>query len=421
MGPRRPWLDPRRLLMPVNDLRIGHYSAKYFKRTKRALERVDKHTVGTMQVFQKKEGVMLCGVQEAIAILRAGAGTFRDWKRAEELYREDLIVRQRIQNALLRYGEERLAALYQRHAEIQIELDELWEPGFEVLEVWALQDGDLIEPWESVMHITGDYSLFAHLESLYLGVLADRTTVATNTYRVVQAAGGKPVLFFADRFKDYRSQWGDGYAAWVAGVAGVATDAQAFWWYGEGLGTMPHALIAVHYGDTVAAARCFHEAFPEVNLIVLVDFHNDCVTTSLEAARAFGERLWGVRLDTAETLVDRSIREEQMGEIPPTGVSPQLVENVRQALDREGFQHVKIVVSGGFNAERIAWFEKHGVPADAYGVGSALVKGGIDFTADIVLVEGRPMAKVGRRYHPNPRMRKVDWQEPPRPLETGEE
>jgi nicotinate phosphoribosyltransferase len=114
-----------------------------------------------------------------------------------------------------------------------------------------------------------------------------------------------------------------------------------------------------------------------------------------------------VRLDTSEQLVDRSLIDE-MGSFNPTGVNPQLVENVRRALDEAGFRDVRIVASGGFNAPRIRQFESAGVPVDAYGVGSSLIRGENDFTADVVLLEGRPCAKVGRMYSPNPRMERVD-------------
>jgi nicotinate phosphoribosyltransferase len=83
------------------------------------------------------------------------------------------------------------------------------------------------------------------------------------------------------------------------------------------------------------------------------------------------------------------------------------VRKVRDALDRDGFERVKIVVSGGMNAERIRGFEELGVPVDSYGVGSALIRGENDFTADVVLTDGRPSAKVGRLYRPNQRLELV--------------
>ena len=142
-------------------------------------------------------------------------------------------------------------------------------------------------------------------------------------------------------------------------------------------------------------------------MTVLVDFENDSVRTALEVADALGERLWGVRLDTSESLVDRSLWDE-MGDFDPRGVNERLVWKVREALDRDGFERVKIVASGGFTIEKIREFEQKQVPVDAYGVGSSLIRGSNDFTADIVLTDGKPSAKVGRRYRPSSRLELVD-------------
>jgi nicotinate phosphoribosyltransferase len=276
------------------------------------------------------------------------------------------------------------------------------------LEVHALYDGEEIAPWETVMTIEGPYASFAHLETLYLGVLARRTRVGTNTRLVVDAARPKTVMFFPARHDHWLVQTGDGYAAHIAGAIGVSTDAQASWWGSSGTGTVPHALIAAYDGNTVLATQKFAQyTDPAIQIITLVDYQNDCVRTSLECARLLGQKLWGVRLDTSENMVDDSIV-PQMGTFRPTGVNPQLVWNVRRALDAEGFNHVKIVVSGGFTVEKIRAFEEAKVPVDSYGVGSSLFGGRFDFTADIVKVAGKPQAKRGREYRPNPRLTKVD-------------
>jgi nicotinate phosphoribosyltransferase len=157
----------------------------------------------------------------------------------------------------------------------------------------------------------------------------------------------------------------------------------------------------------VLAATKFAEWAPDdINITVLVDFENNSVETALEVARALGPRLWGVRLDTSEALVDRSLWDE-MGDFKPTGVNERLVRKVRDALDADGFERVKIVASGGFTIDKIREFEENGVPVDAYGVGSSLIRGSNDFTADIVLTDGRPSAKVGRGYKPNDRLELV--------------
>ncbi len=333
----------------VERIRRGYYSAEYFNRTKYILEQERDDTSVTMQVFQWNDGSTLCGIDEVIALLKVAADKPK------------------------------------------------------TLSISTLRDGDRIRRREPVMHITGPYVYFVHLESLYLGILARRTMVATNTRRVVEAANGKPVFFFADRFDDFHNQEGDGYAAHVGGAAGVCTLAHASRWNGIPVGTIPHPLIAVSGGDTVRATKRFAKHIKDANVVALVDFDNDCVGTSLAVAKALEKKLWGVRLDTAGDLVDVSLREKRL-----YGVNPQLVALVRGALNTNGFRHVKILVSGGFTEEKVRMFEKARAPVDGYGVGSALVKGNNDFTADVVMVDEKKMAKTGRAYRSNPRFHRVN-------------
>ncbi len=351
---RRKRLDPSIFNLPIDKMKAGYYSDKYFVRAREVLLADDHHPRVLMQVFSKARAY-LGGVDEAIAILKLCSHSWAD------------------------------------------------------LTVRALYDGDAVSPWETVMTIEGPYNAFAHLETLYVGVLARRTRVGTNTRMVVEAARPKEVMFFPARHDHWMVQTGDGYAAHIAGAIGVSTDAQASWWGSEGVGTVPHAMIAAYHGDTVLAAKKFAEYMPdEVKLISLVDFDNDSVRTSLDVARALGSKLYGVRLDTAGSMVDKSIC-PQMGSFDPRGVNPQLVWNVRRALDAEGFTDVKIVVSGGFTVEKIRMFEDDGVPVDAYGVGSSLFRdhGIYDFTADVVMVNGQPCSKVGRQYRRNERLEVV--------------
>jgi nicotinate phosphoribosyltransferase len=349
---RRPRLDPAVFHLPVDKMRAGYYSDKYFTRAREILLADGCRPRVTMQVFGKSPA-FLGGIDEAIAILKLCAIEWKD------------------------------------------------------LEVKAHHDGDAIDAWETVLLIEGPYDAFAHLETLYLGVLARRTRVGTNTRRVVEAAHPKEVMFFPARHDHWLVQTGDGYAAHIAGAIGVSTDAQASWWGTEGVGTVPHALIAAYGGDSVLATRKFAEHIdPAVRLVTLVDFENDCVHTSLRVAEALGERLYGVRIDTSEMLVDKSVV-PQMGRFRPTGVCPQLVRNVREALDRAGYPQVRIIVSGGFTVEKIQEFARQGVPVDAYGVGSSLFQGRFDVTADVVLRDGKPCAKVGREFRPNQRLEQV--------------
>jgi nicotinate phosphoribosyltransferase len=357
-----------------------------------------------MQVFQKKDAV-LCGIDEVLAVLKVATGRYTDYDKAYKLFDKMIDLKSKARQQFIGNHKAYLAAIEQK-MEVSRQLDELWENGFEQLTVETLYDGDHIAPWETVMHITGDASLFAHLETVYLGILARRTKIASNVRGVVDAANGKIVLYFPARFDHWAVQGGDGYAAHIGGATGVSTDAQAQWWGAKASGTVPHALIAAVGGDTVKAVTLFGETYPDVDLVALVDFDNDSVGTSLKCCEALGERLWGVRLDTSETLVDKSII-PVMQNFKPVGVTPRLVELTRKTLDKQGFGHVKIIVSGGFSPDRIAEFERRQVPVDAYGVGSYLMRGVNAFTADIVKLEGKPCAKVGRQYTPNPRLQVV--------------
>jgi len=348
---RRKRLDPAAFNLPVEQIRQGFYTDTYFVRAREVVRQDKRSPIVTMQ-FTGKNGGWLSGIDEAIALLKLCSD---DW---------------------------------------------------EALAANALYEGDRYEDWDTVLTVEGPYEAFGHLETLCLGALSRRTRVCTNAKRLSDAAQSKPVLFFGARDDGLWTQPGDGYAAMVGGVKMVSTEAQASLFGGKAVGTIPHALIAAFGGDTVRATKKFAEAFESVDVIALVDYDNDSVKTSLDVARALDDRLWGVRLDTAETMVDRSVV-GQMGAFRPTGVNAALVWNVRNALDGEGFGDVKIVVSGGFDVERIAAFEEDHVPVDAYGVGAALFDGRFDFTADVVQVGGKPEAKAGRKLRENPRLERV--------------
>lgn len=352
MPRRRKRLDPAAFHLPIDEIRRGFYTDKYFERAREILH-ADSHTARVLMQVTGKNAGYLSGIDEAIAILKQCS--------------ED-------------YGNLTVSALY---------------------------EGDEFEAWDTVMTIEGPYECFAHLETLYLGVLCRRTRICTNMRRLVESARPKPVLFFGARQDLWAAQPGDGYAAHAGGAASVSTDAQASLFGASGIGTVPHSLIATYDGDTVRASKAFAAHLEGIDLIALVDYENDCVRTSLEVARALEGRLWGVRLDTSENLVDKSVI-SQMGTFKPTGVNPQLVWNVRNALDAEGFGEVKIVVSGGLNAARVREFEDEKAPVDVYAVGSSIIHDGrFDFTGDIVMVDGKPQAKVGRELRPNPKLDRV--------------
>ncbi|QHE53291.1 nicotinate phosphoribosyltransferase [Pontibacillus sp. HMF3514] len=338
----------------------GWFSAVYFLKTRKIVENTLPDNYVTMQFFQKKDAV-LCGTDEAIALIH----TFADHP--------------------------------------------------EELSIYSLKDGDRIRPFETVLTITGPYQHFGYLEGIIDGILSRRTSVSTNVFNVVKSARAsgkqKPVIFMGDRDDHYTQQAGDGYAAYIGGSTAQATHAMNEWWGKEGMGTMPHALIQMFQGDVVAATRAYKEQFPDDELMALVDYNNDVITDSLKVAREFGDELNGVRVDTSRSLVDKYFLRNQhlMGTFDPRGVNPELIFALRKALDAEGYNHVKIVASGGFTEDRIRKFEERKVPVDIYGVGSSLLNIDTSFTGDNVLLNGQNEAKEGRRYRPNPRLEKVEY------------
>lgn len=333
------------------------------------------------------------------------------------------------------------------------------------LEVWAVHDGTTVKSdgdplhSEAVIKVRGRYRDFALLETPTLGILTRSSRVATNVYETMLAARGKPILFFPARFDLHEVQAADGYAYNIAvkrfnldygNELGpfVSTDAQGDWWGGAGGGTVAHAAIASFLGDTAEAMMQFSRILPaHIPRIALVDFNNDSVRDTLRVMETMFQRymdlkdlgdeaeaakyvLYGVRLDTSGSLRDVSV--EPLGDPAlDLGVNPRLVFNVRQAMDsaweswnlpevqkeaaRAYCRNVKIVVSGGFNPEKIRRFEKLKVPVDIYAVGSWLFNNNgntvTDFTGDVVRVkvhgEWMDMAKVGRAPLDNPNLERV--------------
>ena len=338
------------------ELGEGFYAANYFlKSNKIVKENVPNHIV-TMQWFQRRDGAMLCGIDEAIAILHEFA-----------IHPEELVIE-------------------------------------------ALDDGDIINNMEPVLKVTGKYENFGYLESVIDGVLARRSSVATNVREVLKVAGDTPVFSMADRQDDYHTQVGDGYATYVAGISRVSTDAQGKWWGGKGMGTMPHALIQICDGDVIKAAKIYHKTFPNEKVTALIDYHNNVIRDSLLLARELKENLNGVRVDTSKMLIDHYFDDKDTSGFDPHGVCKELIFALREALDKEGFNYVKIIVSSSFSAEKIKEWKEKKVPVDMYGVGTYFVNNTTcGFTGDLVMLDGKPQAKEGRENYPSTRLKKVPY------------
>ncbi len=337
-----------------SSLKEGFYTANYFLKTRKIVEQFLPNQKVYMQFFQWQNDLIACGIDEAIALIHTCAR-----------HPEDLVIH-------------------------------------------ALHDGDPLNGKEPILTIEGRYEDFGFLESTIDGILSRRTSVASNTRDVLKVANGKPVFSMADRQDDYHTQAGDGYASYVSGIQKVSTDAQGSWWGGKGMGTMPHALIQMCQGDIVQAATLYHQTFPNEKITALVDYTNDVITESLKVANAFPKDLGAVRVDTSQSLIDAYFTrhpEAIQGDVH--GVNPPLIKALRNALNENGFHHVKIIVSSGFNPEKIARFERENTPVDLYGVGLYLVTLRTNFTGDLVMLNGEDQAKFGRKKLDSHRLERV--------------
>mgnify|MGYP002410273331 CR=1 FL=1 len=410
-------LSPHVFKVPSERVRGGYYSDKYFTRYSDILRKDKLHQKVTYQFFPRANAVV-AGLDEACAILRTGTGYYTDEEKAEELFAKLLQVEDEIAIAEYQLNRKNMEQGNALRIKLREQLMDLWVDKWDELEVFALFDGDEAAEGEPVLVVKGDPVYFGYLETLLLGVIARATSTATSVKHVVTASRGKPIIFFSARFDHHWVQTTDGYAAFKAGAFGVSTDANADYWGSEAQGTIPHALISCYKGDTSAAAFAFDRHIsPSVNRLVLVDWENDCLGTSLKVVSDFYRhftgrefipgktdpspvigpgkgKIWGVRFDTSSSLRDISVEPRDENSF---GVCPELVWKARKYFDELGLQDLKIMVSGGFGVEKINLFERLGVPVDLYGVGSTLLKHKIDITADVVEVEGVPYAKVGRK------------------------
>ena len=345
-----------------DNIRAGFYSAEYFNKAKSICEKRSADV--TMQVFCRTPNVYIYGISEVLEIFRECAGAYTP----EGKWIQD-----------------------------------------DNLQIVYTEDGSYNGPVDNrvVMKITGKYSSFAHLESVYLGILARSSKIYSNVKSLKsEMAAGQKLYFFADRFDRFENQVADGECALAAGVDHVTTAAMASSRVMHATGSMPHALIAVHYGNVVVAVKKLID-HDDKKVVALVDYNNDCVSdvkAVINALKDAGklDRLWGFRLDTSGSLVDLSLAEEaklkilQGHEVRVSdikGVNRFLVKKVKDVIDAEA-PGLQIMVSGGITPDRIRTMPNF---VDAYGVGSYIVNNNpVQFTADIVRVNGSSQYKAGR-------------------------
>ncbi|MEE3928099.1 nicotinate phosphoribosyltransferase [Mycoplasmopsis ciconiae] len=320
------------------------YIASYFEKTKHILEHEKPNNIIKLQFFQRKDNAILAGMNEVLALLEEVTDTSK---------------------YVIRY----------------------------------LPEGSKINNLEIVLELEGNYQDFGMWEGMIDGILARSTSIASNAYACVQAAKGKPIIFMGDRADHYINQEIDGKAIALAGVKLVSTEAQKQNQNKDEItfGSVPHVLIQGFGGDITAAMLAYSKHFPNNKLIALVDYHNDVIKESLKVWDALGDKVWGVRLDTSKNMVDHMFDNEE----PHYGVNIEQVKRLRKALDQAGATNYKIVVSSGFDAQKIKDFEDNNAPVDYYGVGQSIFKLSNSFSADATMLNNQKEAKEGRSYREN--------------------
>lgn len=390
------------------------------------------------QYFPRKDCVV-CGINQVLQIFDSCIGYFKDrseaWKAFQDMQKIDV------------YTCSKSEIIY--FHDLNKWLDSQWINKRGECEILAMAEGFKAFNMEPVIGIIGNPKYFAHLETPTLGILAQQSAVATSVRNVVnKLRNNQTMMFFPARFRHYNSQAPDGYAAAVGGISTLSTDANGEYWGYSGMGTIPHLLIAAYGGNTALAALKFDENIdPNVDRVILVDWDNDVIKTTLEVVlvayessvrarglmgysgsmegycnllreeklyqlvkrirdavnigEAIGKgkgKIFGVRFDTSGTLVDNSLYPNSY-----YGVCSELVKTARKTFDEIGLNNLKIIVSGGFDYEKIERFQGKNIllppetPVDSFGIGSSIVnKFSVDFTADAVTLDDKPNAKVGR-------------------------
>ncbi|WGI36915.1 nicotinate phosphoribosyltransferase [Mesomycoplasma lagogenitalium] len=328
--------------------KIDYYAANYFFKAKEIIEKFNPDAIVTLQFFQRQDNSILGGINEAIKILKENSDTSK-------------------------------------------------------YSIKYLPEGSLINSKEVVLELEGKYKEFGIFEGIIDGVLARSTSIATNAKRCIDAANGKEIIFMGDRSDHYLNQERDGIAVELAGIKSHSTNAGSRGNEKVVFGSIPHALIQNFEGDLVKVMKYYYQLWPNEPLIALVDFHNNVIEDSLKVLKEFKDKLFGVRVDTSKGVMDKMFARSEK----EYGVTPNQIKRLRKALDENGGEHVKIIVSSGFDPEKIKWFENEQAPVDSYGVGEYMLTITNTFSADATKINGKLLAKEGRAYSYNPKLIKL--------------
>lgn len=247
------------------------------------------------------------------------------------------------------------------------------------VDVQAMDEGMVFAPYQPVLTLDGTYVEWARYETALLGLLCQASGIATKAARCKKAAGDRQVISFGARRMHPALAPMIERNAFLGGCDGVAVTRAAELIDADPMGTIPHALVLM-IGDTVEALRAFHAVIDaKVRRVALIDTLQDEKFEALRVAQALGKELYAVRLDTPSSR---------------RGDLYRIIEEVRWELDLRGFEHIKIIVSGGIDEDEILRLNP---VVDAYGVGTSIANAPVlNFALDITEIEGVPAAKRGK-------------------------
>ncbi len=343
----------------MTDIKDGEYSAVYLIKTAKILKAEKSNSVTKVQFFQRNNNSILCGINHVIEILK------------KESY------------------------------------------DFSLLEVYALNDGDVIMKNEPVLTITGNLWRFIHLEGIIDGILTRESSIATNAFNLINAANKKEIIYMNDRSDYYFTQQWDGYAAYIGGIRKFVTPKQIKFLSDKNdvsvIGTIPHSLIQSFSGDLIESMNAYSKYIGDNNLVGLVDYNNDVINDSLKIANKFQKKLVAIRVDTSNELIDKCLEKylNKYNAQDLQGVNSYLAKELRKSLDDNGFNYVKIIFSSGLDENKIKILEKNNSPVDFYGVGKYFSNLFLNFTCDAVKIDDNLEAKFGRKNIDNNKLRLI--------------
>ncbi len=341
--------------IPKKEIKNKFYTTYYFSKTSSLLKKYNNSHVSQLQfICFNNEPYMLCGINEVIQIIK----TF--------LSRKD----------------------------------------FNSIRIWHRNDGEIIDINEPVLIIEAKYYLIAELENIIDGVLARRSSVATNCWNILKHINTEQLIYMADRSDDYLLHPYDGYAAYVGGVRNYSNYSHVAFIKDKNVkvyGSMPHALIHQYENNMNALLNDYIKEYPQVSL--LVDFGNDIIKTLSSIDKKYYKNITSIRIDTSKTLIDQSLQKLKFKGKEYQGVNHKLITIIREWMDKNGFEHTKITSTSDNNLNKIIEFKKNKTPIDYYGIGTALIDINLHFTADLVSLDNKPYAKVGRKLLKNDKLK----------------